>query len=125
MCCSVCARSDNSMLGGVLLWERNGAISSICTDCWVNFSCVSEHERTFVNRAQEEAYKANIGVESQLYHKVLPQKKKFVDNLAEAKFQLKIKEFQKNPTKTSDSPSARTDSISKLRVSLDLYKSVE
>ena len=55
MNCSVCALSDPTMMGGVLLWERNGLISAICSDCWNTFSLASPSNRVIKNKAQREA----------------------------------------------------------------------
>ena len=55
--CSVCATTDSSLVGGVLLWERNGEISAICSECWATFSNVSSHKRIIKNDAQSAALK--------------------------------------------------------------------
>ena len=98
MSCSVCADPAQQSFGGVLLWERNGEISAICTYCWLNFSLATDNERTIKCDAQRIAFKENIGVESQLYHKVMSQDKLFSENLQWAFNKLKIKKFQLNPT---------------------------
>ncbi len=54
MSCSVCCEG-NSTVGGVLLFERSGFLSAICTDCWESFSNASPTVRVIKNKAQEAA----------------------------------------------------------------------
>ena len=81
-------------MGGVLLWERNDKISAICNDCWITFS----NQKQVITEAQKKAFQHNIGVESQLFHRVLPVNKNFQENLLDAQSKFKIKSFQINPT---------------------------
>ena len=106
--CSVCAVSSSHMMGGVLLWERNTAISAICNDCWINFS----NKKQVKTEAQKQALMHNIGVESQLYHRVLPINKTFQDNVQDAQTKLKIKSFQINPILIQNNTTKITKSLS-------------
>jgi hypothetical protein len=58
MSCSVCAESPSTK-GCVLLWERSGYISTICMDCWLNFSSVPSIKRKPKNEAQKIAEMVN------------------------------------------------------------------
>ena len=60
MSCSVCAGKCEDSKGGVLLWERNGKISSICDDCWSEFSTTPKRLKRPRNLAQHEALKVII-----------------------------------------------------------------
>ena len=82
-----------SMMGGVLLWERNGLISAICNDCWINYS----NQRIIKTEAQRKAFKHNIGVECQLFHRDMVLDRSFQENLEDARLKLKINSFQVNP----------------------------
>ena len=79
----------------------------------LTISCVAPQRREIVSEAHKAALivslkirntdllhliKANIGVESTRFHRILPINKPFLENLSEAKNKLKIEKFAQNPT---------------------------